>query len=113
MAGGDGTRLFPLTMYRATLMAPFFNRPPVEHIPQIGNNVEIGRNVKIEHSVIFSGALIEEGAKIKVAAIGEKAHFDKDMVIQPRSVICDNTLIGTSAGLSQCRNPDRSIMLNN
>ena len=116
LAGGRGTRLLPLTVYRPKPMIPFFNRPLMEYalLNLASSDIyvfeqrdfdiilktkksdfsrEVGRNVKIERSVILSGVTIGEGTEIREAIIGENVRVGKGVVIQPGSVVGDNTLI--------------------
>ncbi|AFK23160.1 sugar phosphate nucleotidyltransferase [Pyrococcus sp. ST04] len=54
LAGGKGTRLLPLTIYRPKPMMPFFNKPLMEYILQ--SLVDIG----IEEVIILVGYLKEK-----------------------------------------------------
>ena len=68
-------------------------KPDVRGFAVLGDGVEVGRNVKIERSVILSGVTIGEGTEIREAIIGENVRIGKGVVIQPGSVVGDNTLI--------------------
>ncbi|AEC51209.1 mannose-1-phosphate guanyltransferase [Pyrococcus sp. NA2] len=54
LAGGKGTRLLPLTIYRPKPMIPFFNRPLMEYI--LNGLVEIG----VEDVIVLVGYLKEK-----------------------------------------------------